>query len=157
MTTTHSLPKMPVHNLRGPTPSFKSIAFISLKSVAEKKLTTKPLMQMTAHGFARTRTAMSGSLRDRQVNKMGAVKWVLWSQGDCLLCNCTVNVAVTTQSFSALQTTQPSCCRHFDLKLSSVKHLPMNGNSVTSRTALQDTGLNHTAFCCAAFIISCCS
>lgn len=131
MTTTHSLPEMPVHNLGGPTPSFKSIAFISLKSVAEKKLTTKSLMQMTAHGFARTRTAMSGSLRDRQVNKM-AVKWVLWSQGNCLLCNCAViNVAVTTQSFSALQTTQPSRCRHFDLKLISIKHLPMNGNSVT--------------------------
>lgn len=139
MMTTHSLPEMPVHNLGGPTPPFNSIASISLKSVAEKKLTTKSLMQMTAHGFARTRTAMSGSLRDRQVNKMGAVKWVLWSQGDCLLCNCVVNVTVTTQSFSALQTTQPSRCRHFDLKLSSVKHLPMNSKSVNLRTALHRT------------------
>lgn len=122
--TTHSLSKMPVHNLGGPTPSFKSIASISLKSVAERKLTTKSLMQMTAHSFARTRTTMLGSLRHRQVDKMGEVKWVLWSQGNCLLCNCAVdNVVVTTQT-SALQTTQPSHCRHFDLKLKQCKTSP---------------------------------
>lgn len=61
----------------------------------------------------------------RHVNKMGAVKWVLWRQGNCLLCNCAVvNVAVTTQTVSALQTTQPSRCRHLDLKLKQWKPSP---------------------------------